>query len=152
MYAQDDYRWTPRFTLNLGLRYETMTTPQEVNGLQSQLVNVLDPAVQVGLPYYNWPGQVLQPRIGLAWDIRGNGKTSLRAGAGYFADTLVGSIWVNAAINALPFVPLGQALNPPASTFPRAFELARGGGVPAIIRYTPDARVPTRGQYNLSLA
>ena len=41
-YVQDDYRWKPRVTLNLGLRYEFMTTPQDVDGRQSYIPQLAD--------------------------------------------------------------------------------------------------------------
>ena len=152
LYVQDDFRLRPDFTLNLGFRFETMTEPSEVNGLQSQLTNPLDPAVKIGEPYFEQPGQVFHPRIGLAWDIRGDGKTSLRAGVGMFNDVLVGTFWINASVNARPFNAVGTVDNPDPAVFPNAFSLiASGGGASSIIRDTADAKLPTRTQWNLTL-
>ena len=83
-FAQDSFRATPRLTLNLGLRYD-ITDP--IKDSRNLLANYLPSQglVQVGRgigsPYptnYN----NLSPRLGLAWDMRGNGKTVLRAGSG----------------------------------------------------------------------
>ena len=150
-YVQDDLRWRPNLTLNLGFRFEMMTEPSEVNGFQSQLSNVLDANVKVGAPYFERPDAVFHPRIGLAWDIRGDGKTSLRVGAGMFNDLLVGSFWVNGAVNARPFNVVGTARNPDPAVFPNGFSLISGPGSVSIIREAPDAQLPTRIQWNATL-
>ncbi|MGA8762058.1 MAG: TonB-dependent receptor [Candidatus Sulfotelmatobacter sp.] len=83
-FAQDSFRATPRLTLNLGLRYD-VTFP--IKDAHDQLANYTPTQgiVQVGRgisqPYptnYN----NISPRVGVAWDARGNGKTVVRAGAG----------------------------------------------------------------------
>jgi outer membrane receptor protein involved in Fe transport len=81
-YAQDDWRLTKRFTLNLGLRYETVTPMKEAS---NQLAN-FDPTlglVQVGKqisePYHqDWNN--FSPRVGFAWDLTGNSKWVVRGG------------------------------------------------------------------------
>ena len=90
-FVQDDWRMTPRFTLNAGLRYEYYTPPIEVSnhiGTFDPNVNqATTPAVQrfgPGLPIsqsYDPGWGYFSPRLGFAWDVKGNGKTVVR-GAG----------------------------------------------------------------------
>jgi len=97
-YGQDDWRIKSRLTLNLGLRYEFMNTPHELNGRQSRMVqDYTNPthACTVGDPLCTFQtGPVIQnnslrnfsPRVGLAYDLFGNGKTAIRGGAGIYYD------------------------------------------------------------------
>jgi hypothetical protein len=93
MYAQDDYRATSRLTLNLGLRYEFMTTPTETNGRGYALRNVwTDAATTQGPPINNYSLRNFSPRVGFAWDPLGDGKTSLRGAFGIYYD--IGNVGV----------------------------------------------------------
>ncbi|HEX8162659.1 MAG TPA: TonB-dependent receptor [Pyrinomonadaceae bacterium] len=59
-FAQDDWRAAPRLTVNLGLRYDHQSVTDDRNNFA--------------------------PRLGFAWDARGDGKTVIRGGAGVFYD------------------------------------------------------------------
>jgi outer membrane receptor protein involved in Fe transport len=94
-YVQDDWRWKPNLTLNLGLRYEMTTVPTETNGKLVNLRNIMDvlPVCGVmvagscsgtGALYSNPTLHNFEPRIGFAWDPFHNGKMAVRGGAGLF--------------------------------------------------------------------
>ena len=87
-YVQDDLTLHARLTLNLGLRYEFDTVPNETNGRDSSLRNpAADVDFSVGPIFENPSLKNLGPRIGFAWDVLGDGKTSAQGGAGVYYDT-----------------------------------------------------------------
>src|SRR6202035_1283218 len=89
-FFQDDWRVSKRVTLNLGLRYELQGVPSEAH---NQLGN-FEPSVgleQVGKnigSLYNKDATNFAPRVGVAWDVTGNGTTVVRAGASIVYDLL----------------------------------------------------------------
>ena len=86
-YAQDSLSLTPRLTLNAGLRYEFTTMPVDKGGRDSALIHLSDPAPTIGELYQNPTKRNLSPRIGLAWDVFGDGSTSVRGGYGLYFNT-----------------------------------------------------------------
>jgi carboxypeptidase family protein len=80
-FIQDSWHVTPRLTFNYGLRYELDTVLKDANNLLGNFDPTLG-LVQVGQQIsspYNGDHNNFAPRVGLAWDIFGNGKTVLRA-------------------------------------------------------------------------
>ncbi|OFW35510.1 MAG: hypothetical protein A3J28_07500 [Acidobacteria bacterium RIFCSPLOWO2_12_FULL_60_22] len=93
-YIQDDFQVTSRLTLNLGLRYEITTVPIEVNGKMSFLDNPLDTTLDKKQPFEG-NHRNFAPRFGFAWDVRGNGKTSVRGGWGMYYDQILMNQFLN---------------------------------------------------------
>jgi hypothetical protein len=97
-YGQDDWRATSKLTINLGLRYEFMTTPRELQGKQSRLINDYTDAFTLGPIMTNNTKHDFSPRFGFAYDPFGNGKTAIRGGVGIYYD--IGNIGEGLSQNA----------------------------------------------------
>jgi Carboxypeptidase regulatory-like domain/TonB dependent receptor-like, beta-barrel/TonB-dependent Receptor Plug Domain len=120
-YVQDDVRLRPNFTLNLGLRYEMSTVPNEIHGpgRLSALHSVTAPAPVIGNPLFHNPTyRNFEPRLGFAWDPFRNGKTSVRGGFGMFDVLPLPYLLGQFTPNAAPFTESGavpQCTQPPTT-------------------------------------
>ena len=164
-YFQDTIKLRPNLTLQAGIRQEFTTGWNEVNGRAANYVTdnngVLATAPHVGSSVFteNNAKRLFSPRVGLAWDPFGNGRTAVRAGFGTYY-TLIDAL--SFLLNSLPpyngsltfsgplssFIPIQPAVPPPPSC---------GPGVPTpCTTYAPqgvqaNAKTPTVEEWNFSI-
>jgi len=163
LFVQDTYKIRPRLTLNLGLRYDIQQAPVESHNLTASFVPDVQskklPSAPLGLLFPGDNGvprgiagtryHHVSPRLGIAWDPFGDGKTAIRAGAGVFYGSVAANEW-NQPANAQPFA-VRQTFNsitsltnvygnttsfPNGDPFPYVFS-------PASPRFLTDASVET---------
>ena len=127
VYVQDDWRWKPNLTLNLGLRYEMTSVPTETNGKIAVLRNLTDAQPICGVavtgcagtgPFFNNPTtKNFEPRIGFAWDPFRTGKMAVRGGAGLFDVLPLPYQFTLLTTLAAPFFQYTSIKNPGTGTF-----------------------------------
>jgi hypothetical protein len=88
VFAQDDWRLTPKLMVNLGLRWEYRSPFHEVNNLLGSFSPTLGLVQQgqssLGNTIWKPDHKNFSPRLGFAWDVTGKGTTVVRGGAGIF--------------------------------------------------------------------
>ena len=133
LYVNDDWRIRPRLTLNLGLRYDYFGVQHNANPrldsnfyygsgatFQEQIrngsVQIAEDSPAEGLWKPDWNN--FAPRLGAAWDITGDGKTSLRGGYGMSYERNFGNVTFNVIQNPPNYavVSLTSGVNVPAGS------------------------------------
>ncbi len=158
LYLQDDWKMTPRLTLNLGVRWEPFTVPTEVNGKIINMRHVTDPQPTVGNPYWlNNSWKNVGPRFGFAWSPTSSGKSSVRGGIGLFFAPLDPSLYFTQITRSWPLAPeFDSPVTAATNKFPDALaQIAANqqsnpfGSTDAVPYNHP--KTPHSLQYNLSL-
>ena len=124
VFAQDEWRATPRLTLNFGARYEIINPNTEkqdrLNAFVPGVQSTRHPEAPRGLLFPGDAGigkgiaqsfyAAIQPRVGFAWNPFGDGHTSVRAGYGIFYDPFENGSGVTSQgpVSSLPFAQFAQ--------------------------------------------
>jgi hypothetical protein len=170
-YAQDTYKVSSRLTFNLGLRYElpfpTTEKNNEVNlfvpGAQSKVIT----NAPAGLLYPGDPGvpagliatqkTAFAPRIGLAWDPRGNAKMVVSAAYGIFYEPYYTGEGgpLQDPVSAPPYLKTLQ-LGFPIHSFANPFYAPNPFGVPfpepmTLLVTSPNLHLPYAQDWNLNI-
>jgi hypothetical protein len=170
LYAQDTWKVSRRLTLNYGLRWEPWFPTIAANGAiynfsldryNQGIVSQVYPNAPPGLYFAGDPGfpgksgqyrkwKDFEPRVGLAWDPTGSGKTSIRASYGLFFDFAPSQLWFNTTV-APPF---GDEIknNSPAGGFDNPWQGFPGGNpypITSTDLFTPHAPYITVAGYNM---
>jgi outer membrane receptor protein involved in Fe transport len=136
-FGQDRVRAFPRLTLTLGVRWDIATPPTDPadrgTSFQAGEQSIAIPQAPEGALFFGDPGVTrgivpvrwhhVSPRVGLAWDPFGDGKTSLRAAAGVFYNSISGNEW-NTVTNFEP-----SAIR---FTFTNTTQSVKGSGLTAV--------------------
>ena len=172
LFFQDDWKLTPRLTLNLGVRYEYLGVFREEGDRLSNfiptggLVRVGEPGLsRLYEPDYN----NFAPRFGFAYDLTGRGRTILRGGYGLYYDTPSQDYFLlqgfqnggpgSPALNPLPGLGVFNLTFPAGATIPYGPNVsifgAATGSLPTtnipIFAVDPNLRTPYVHSYNLNL-
>lgn len=145
-FVQDDWRISPRLTLNLGYRYEYQMNPHQdplrVNPALPQTGNRVSDKNNHG------------PRIGFAYDVKGDGKTSIRGGYGIYYGRVINSTVYQALINTGTGIDVSQrqvgitATNAVAPAYPN---LITNGALttPSVNYFATNFQLPRIHQWDL---
>jgi len=136
-FIQDDWRVNPKLTLNLGLRYEYQRNPNPINANPSvpQTQNKVDDRNNFG------------PRIGFAYALGGDGKTSIRGGWGIYYGRVINSTVYNTLVNTGVGIDRGQrqvGVTATSAIAPAYPNLIAAGALttPAVQYFSPKFQLP----------
>ncbi len=132
LYAQDEWRISKRFTLNYGLRYESIQPITEIrnrlNGFVPGVQSKVFPDAPLGVLFPGDPGigtgiarndNAFMPRLGFAFDPKGDGKWAIRSSYGVFYDQFQNGPGVasQVPISATPWAQFNQFSGPAIKNF-----------------------------------
>jgi len=158
-YAQDDWKITPRFTLNIGARYDVdIGFVDHAHAAENRAFQALK---IIGSPFarkiVDDDKNNISPRVGFAWDFRGNGRSVIRGGYGIYFDQSFLNVPLFAVQQANPEIYAtffndgpNLSIDSPPPTVPRPLTrplpLTRGRML------DPDFESPYTQQWNLGFA
>lgn len=154
-FFQDDFRATTRLTLNLGLRYEYQKLPDAIlpNTSSTLIPNDGRTLAEATSTLPNDKNN-FGPRFGFAYDLSGDGRTSIRGGVGlYYGRMLGGHVWNN-LLNTGNQAGSGQVSIAPASgpVFPTVLPNNNQTlGSATIFFYNRNFQAPKITQYDVIL-
>ncbi len=147
VFAQDSWKLFPRFTMELGLRYDWNQTPAEALNRFVNFIPSTDSLVRVASPYKQ-NNLNFQPRLGFAWDLFGNSKTVVRSGYALLTDQPITNLVTGLTNNP----PLGNPLvfNGPLTTYTGLLASAAASGLSPIV-VDPNFKNSYVQSYNLNI-
>jgi hypothetical protein len=152
VYGQDDIRLRSNLTINVGLRYEMVSVPTEVNGKIANLLTISAPAPTVGFLFNNPTKLDFSPRLGFAWDPFKDGKTSVRGGFGIYDVLPLAYAFANRFPRTPPFFENGVAnFNGNPNFFPSAGYSTIVPGTFRAIYVQPNPSRPFKTQFNFNI-
>ena len=153
-YFEDHWAALPTLTLNLGARYEFATVPTEAQDRLTVLRNLTDAAPHLGAPLFANPTlKNVQPRVGLAWDPMGDGKSGVNAGFGIFDVLPLPYLFQFGELYSAPFYQYASSTSLTQGSFP-AGAFAEVSGSSASLREAYYEPKPPRSyvmQWNMTL-
>lgn len=176
-FLQDDWKVTPRLTVNLGLRYDFSGVPYETNGISGTLDQVANISatsqidnftIKKGGQWYNNDWNNFAPRVGFAWDPFGDGKTAIRGNYGVFYDRIIGATtslvdgntpgftqpmnsYPNQNSTASSDVRIADGPAPPAQPGAPVLTPAATRSISAVVAFNPNLRTGYVQQWGLTI-
>ena len=173
IFAQDTWKVSPKFTAILGLRYAFNGVPYEKDGNfanfygdasapfpASGYFSFTPVGPGTGKQLYADSWKLIEPRVGFAYDPKGDGKTAIRGGYGIFHDRVFDNLFGNAranppfeaSLNQYPF----NGSGPLVSTYTAPGDLTASSQIGANSYYEaividPRLKMPTSQSYNVGI-
>lgn len=117
-YLMDTYHFRKNLTLTAGLRYEPISSVGEKYGHLGVMLTPTDPAPTVVSTLYSNPSLLnFSPRVGVAWDPFGDGKTSVRAAFGIYDMLPLTYLFTLSTVSVAPFGTTANLSPAPVGSF-----------------------------------
>ena len=160
-FGQDNWKVTPRLSLELGLRWDYEALPPPFANL------VTAAPISATLNFNPYPGLTntpsdktnFGPRIGFSYDLLGNGNTVLRGGYGIYYGRITNGVLLNVRLNTgspngqftTTFKPAAQGATPAGPQFPNIVAGAGAAGTPSSYFLASNLRNPDVQEYDLAV-